>query len=315
MFHRVQYSRVTLNSIELREVDLNLLVVLDALLEEASVTRAAGRLEMSTPAVSHALARLRDHFRDPILVRSGRGMVRSSRAVELRPRVRALVAEIGEVLRPAGDIDPASIERRFRLRATDHVLLILGTNLDALTRREAPGAILEFLPNRPDDGEALRAGEIDLAIGVYPQLPPELRIRKLFDDRFVCVVRRGHPIGERRLTPRRYAALEHVLVAPRGRPGGTFDRLLAERGLERRVTRAVPYFVAAFHLVSRSDCVLTVSERLARSLAGRFALRVLEPPLDHPGYTLRMIWHPGREGDSAHRWLRSTVVRAAELTP
>jgi DNA-binding transcriptional LysR family regulator len=303
--------KVMLHGMKLSQVDLNLLVALDALLQEASVTRAGERVGLSTPAMSHALGRLREHLEDPLLVRAGRGMVLTPRAVALQPRVRAVLSEAGAVLTPERAFEPARLERTFRIHATDHVLTVLGATLDRLAAREAPRASLQFIPNAPDDAALLREGSIDLAVGVYSGLPPELRTQRLFEDRFVCVVREGHPKVGRKLSLEQFLALEHVQIAPRGRPGGYLDALLAARDQRRRVARAVPYFLAGLHLVAETDYLLTLSERVARALAPRFGLKLLAPPLPLEPYVLSHIWHPRQDADPAHRWLREVLVRAA----
>lgn len=298
-------------AVKLASVDLNLLVALEALLREGSVTKAGRLMGLSTPAMSHALARLRTQLDDPLLVRAGRGMVLTPRAVALRPRLQALLAEVDGVLSPSRPFEPARLERTFRIHATDHVLTVLGTALDGLVRREAPAVTLQFLPNSPDDGGLLREGSVDLAVGVYVDLPPELRTRKLFTDRFVCVVRKGHPQVGRTLTLEQFLALEHLQVAPRGKPGGYVDTMLAVRNQRRRVARTVPYFLAGLRLVEESDYVLTISERLAKAVAPWLKLKLLPPPLPLEPYTLTLLWHPREDADPAHRWLRDAFVRAA----
>lgn len=295
----------------LRDVDLNLLVLLDALLREEGVTRAAERVGMSAPAMSRALGRLREQLGDPLLVRAGRELVPTPRARELAPEVRSLVEAIERVMRPQETPVLESLERRFRIRATDHVLAVLGGAVDARVGAEAPGVDLHYSPNLPSDPEDLREGRVDLAIGVYHQAPPELRRTTLFHDRFVCVVREEHPSVKRKPSLERFAALEHVLVAPRFQPGSVVDRALAEHGLERRIARVVPYFLAALHLVSGTDYVLTVSERLARAEAERFGLRVVSAPLELPRYPIHALWHPRLDADGAHRWLRGVIGEAA----
>lgn len=292
-------------------IDLNLLLPLDALLQEGSVTRAARRVGLSTPAMSHALARLREQIGDPVLVRAGREMVLTPRAEELKPRIHALVAEARAAMTPEASFSPAVLERTFRIHATDHVVTVLGAELDKRVAAEAPRVSLQFLPTAQDDSVPLREGSIDLAVGIYGQLPPEMRIRQLFTDRFVCVVRDGHPTVGRKLTLEAFVALEHIQIAPRGKPGGYLDDTLAQRGLHRRVARAVPYFLAALHLVAETDYVLTVSERVARALAPRLGLRILEPPLPLRPYALSLLWHPRMDGDAGHRWLREVFARAA----
>lgn len=296
---------------QLQNVDLNLLVAMDALLEEASVTRAAMRVGLSTPAMSHALARIREQLGDPLLVRAGKSMVLSERALLLRPRVRALIAELQSVLSSAREFSPEEMDREFRIHATDHVVTVLGPALDARVREQAPKASIRFLPSG-DDSIALREASIDMAIGVYSDLAPEMKRRRLFQDRLVCVVRKEHPQVKKRLSLEQYAALFHVQVAPRGRPGGQLDRMLEERGVKRRVARAVPYFLAALLLVSETDYVLTISERIARALGERMGLRVLPLPVPMEPYTLSLIWHPRADGDPAQAWMRAVLVECAQ---
>jgi len=296
----------------MESADLSLLVTLDALLQEASVTRAARRLGLSTPAVSHALAKLRDRLDDPLLVRAGRAMVLTPRAEALRETVRDAVIHAERVFEPPEEVDLATVERGFTLCSTDYVLAVLGDGLDARVRAEAPGVDLRFLLNAVDDPERLRRGDADLAIGIYGRLPPELRTRPLITDRLVCAVREDHPVvSGRRITLKQYTRLAHVQVAPRGRPGGYVDALLAERDLSRRVARAVPFFEAALKLAAASDYVVTIAERYVRAHAGALGLKVLEPPLPFEPYTLSMVWHPRFDADAVHRWLRGCLLDAA----
>lgn len=292
--------------------DLAALATLDALLQESSVSGAARRLGLSTPAVSHALNKLRERFDDPLLVRAGRQMVLTPRAEALRPRVRDAVSVAGRVFQAPEAFEPGRVERMFKISVTDYVLLVFGGGLDDAVREGAPGMDLRFVPNAVDDAERLRAGDTDLAIGIYGELPPELRTRPIITDRLVCVVREGHPSVRRKLTLERFTSLPHIQVAPRGQPGGYVDELLAERGLSRRVTRAVPYFQVALEMAARSDRVLTVSERIARLLGARLKLQVLEPPLRLEPFALSMVWHPRFDADPAHRWLRERLLDVTE---
>jgi DNA-binding transcriptional LysR family regulator len=288
--------------------DLAALGTLDALLQEVSVSRAAQRLGLSTPAVSHALARLRERFGDPLLVRAGRGMVLTPRAEALKPRVRDAMSMASLVFEDEAEFAPDRMERSFTVAMTDYVLLVFGGALDARLRASAPGLRLRVVPNAVDDAARLRAGETDLAVGIYGELPPELKTRPIITDRLVCVVREGHPSVKRRLSLARFVELEHVQIAPRGRPGGYVDERLAERGLSRRVTRAVPYFQVALEMTAGSDRVLTVSERIARQLGPALGLRILEPPLPLEPFALAMVWHPRFDADAGHRWLRERLV-------
>lgn len=289
-----------------------MLVTLDALLHEGSVSGAARRLGLSTPAVSHALARLRERMGDPLLVRAGRHMVLTPRAETLRPQVRDAVALGTRVFDAPAAFDPSRLDRTFVMSMTDYVLMVIGGDLEERLSRDAPRVALRVLPSAVDDAERLRRGDADLALGIYGPLPPELRTRVVITDRFVCVVREGHPRVKQRISLEQFLELEHVQVAPRGQPGGYLDELLAGRGLTRRVARAVPFFQLALELTARSDYVLTVSERLAKLLGPRLGLRLLDPPIPLEPYALSMVWHPRFDGDPAHGWLREQLVSVSE---
>ena len=288
--------------------DLASLTTLDALLQEGSVSKAAARLGLSTPAVSHALARLRERFDDPLLVRAGRNMVLTPRAIALKPLVRDAIAAAGLVFESEQEFSPERMQRQMTLSLSDYVLLVFGATFEEAIQKEAPKLELRFLPNSVDDDIRLRSGETDLAIGIYGILPPELKTRPIITERLVCVVRQGHPSIKHRVTLEEYVTLEHIQVAPRGRPGGYVDEMLEQRGLSRRVTRAVPYFHVALEWVASSDRILTVSERIARLYAQRLDLAILEPPLPLEPFALSMIWHPRFDADPGHRWLRERLL-------
>ena len=290
--------------------DLTLLLTLDALLQEANVTLAAKRLGLSTPAASHALARIRERLGDPILVRAGRLMVLTPRAEELRPLVRSLVEDATRVMSAAVPFSPRELTRTFTVFTTDHVLLVLGPTLDRILRQEAPDVCLRFLPSVMEDWVPLRDGAADLSVCILGHFPAEFKTRQLFTDRFVCVVRKDHPGVGRRLTLDQYLALDHIVVSPLGRPSHV-DAVLAERGLARRVRRIVPFFNAGLLLAAVTDDVLTVSDRAALALAPALGLRVIEPPLPLSSYSLNLLWHPRLENEPANRWLRDVFVRAA----
>lgn len=292
------------------DIDLNLLAVFDAVARTRSVTKAGALLGLSKAGMSRALGRLREALQDPILVRSDKEWALSARALELVNRVASLRAEAERVLAPALPFHPATSNREFRLHATDHVVSLIGAAICRGVARAAPQAAVRFLPILPDDAQALRDG-VDLALGVFPNLPGDFRTQLLFEDRFACVVRANHPRIKRRLSLETYLACKHVLIAPRGRPGSVVDEVLAERGLTRHVSRYLPYYLAALELIAQADCVLTMSERLARRHAPRFGLRVLRPPLPLPRYKITQVWHPRLDGDPAHAWFRRQVAAAA----
>ena len=285
--------------------------MLDAILQTKSVGRAAEQVGITKPAMSHALARLREQLGDPVLVRAGQEWHLSERAAAMRERVREVAEGALAVLDKERTFEPATSSREFRVHATDHVIALLGSFIGAELTKDAPRCALRFLPIQTDDAAPLRGGHVDLAIGVFPDMPPEFRTQALFQERFACAVRKGHPSVKSKMSLKDFLALEHVLVAPRGRAGSTVDRALAARGLSRTVTRFVPYFVVALDLVSRTDSIVTVSERLANAYAERFALRVLKPPIALPHYTISQVWHPRVDADPSHRWFRRLVSRAA----
>lgn len=297
----------------LSPADLSLLGTLDVLLQESSVSRAAARLRLSTPAMSHALARIRAELDDPILVRAGRRMVLTPRAEAMKTKVRAAVALAEDALRDAAPMNLATLDREITVFVSDYVITIIGVELDGLLRQAAPGVRLRFVPNSVDDPANLREGAGDVAIGIYDKLPPELRTRQLLTDRFVCVVREANSYVRNSLSLTQYTQLEHVQIAPRGRPGGSVDTALAAVGLSRRVVRTVPFFLAALRLVAKTDYILTVSERIAKLMAPCLGLRILEPPIAVRPYALRLVWHPRFEADRAHAWVRNAFVRAAKL--
>lgn len=287
--------------------DLNLLITLDVLLHEGSVAGAARRLRLSPSAMSRALARLRDTLGDPLLVRAGRGLVPSPRAVELRERVRQIVQDAEAALRPARAPDLRTLSRTFTLRTRDGFVENFGPALIARVGEEAPGVRLHFMPKPDRDNAPLRDGSVDLETGVVVKATgPELRAQALLRDRFVGVVHPGHPLCKGRITPARYAAARHVLVARGGTAKGPVDEALTALGLQRRIVTLVGDFSAALALARGTDLVATVPERHTGHLREglfSFALPVRLPPV-----TVSLLWHPRLDGDAAHRWLRERVL-------
>jgi DNA-binding transcriptional LysR family regulator len=292
------------------ESDLALLATLDALLQEESVSRAARRVGLSTPAMSHALARIRERLGDPVLVRSGRAMVLTPRAQAMKARVHAVVTEAKQTLESERPFVARELARTFVVRASDYVATVLGPAIDRVLAKAAPLVTLRFVPNSPEDPAKLR-DSADLAVGIYGDLPAEMRQRQLLTDRFVCVVRRAHPTVREKISLDQFVSLPHVQVAPRGTPGGYIDDVLRDAGRARRVQHAVPFFLAALHLTSKTDYVLTVPERLATRMAPCLDLRVLEVPLSLRPYALSLVWHPRFDADAAHRFVREAFVSAA----
>src|SRR5689334_6541743 len=241
------------------DADLNLLIALNALLSEGSVSRAAERLGLSESAMSRTLARLRETTGDALLVRAGRAMVPTPRALALRDRVRALIDEARAVLQPAGDLDLSTLERMFTVRANDGFTEAFAHLLVARTAREAPGVRLRFAPKPDKDVRPLREGLIDLDVGVLGESGPEVRVQALYRDRFIAVVRQGHPLhADGEVTPERYAACEHVVTSRRGRIAGPVDGALAAAGLTRNVAVIVPSFGTALSTAAATDMVALI---------------------------------------------------------
>ncbi len=286
--------------------DFNLLIALDVLLDEGSVAGAARRLGLSPSAMSRALTRLREVTGDPLLVRAGRGLVPTPRAVELRGQVGMIVDGARAILRSADRLDLATLERCFVLRTSEGFVETFGPRLIAETREQAPGVTLQFVAKPDKESAPLRAGEVDIETGVIDlTTAPELRALPLFEDRWVGVAREGHPVLDARVTLRRFAAAEHVQIRRRGLHSSDIDEAAAANGTERRIGIIVNGFAAAIALARDTDLVATVPERHTEGLrrgVGTFALPFAIPP-----FTISMIWHPRMDGDLAHRWLRACL--------
>ncbi|AOE79034.1 LysR family transcriptional regulator [Pseudomonas lurida] len=286
--------------------DLNLLVTLDVLLAEGSVARAAKRLRLSPSAMSRALARLRETTGDPLLVRAGRGLVPTPRAVELREQVSRLVQDANAVLRPVQALDMSRVERTFTLRTSEEFVEHFGPALLARSARDAPGVRLRFVNKTDKDSALLRDGRVDLETGVVdPIASPEVLTQALFRDRLVGVVRKGHPLCQGDVSVRRYAEGQHVYVSRRGQDRGQIDDVLEAQGLTRQITTVVAGFATAIALARDTDLIASVPERYTTH--PRDGLHSFALPLTLPVFTVAMLWHPRLDADLAHRWLRGCL--------
>jgi DNA-binding transcriptional LysR family regulator len=286
--------------------DLNLLFTLEVLLAEGSVAGAARRLRLSPSAMSRALTRLREATGDPLLVRAGRGLVPSPRALEMREHLSQLVHDAQATLRPAKTLNLGQLDRTFTLRASEGFVENFGAALLARVSEEAPRVRLRFLHKLEKDRGPLRDGSVDLETGVVDRSTgPEMRVQALFRDRYVGVVRAGHPLSEGKMTPSRYAAAGHIHVSRRENDKGPIDDALTAFGLEREIVTIVGGFSAALALARASDLVVSVPERHTGNLcAGMHSFTI---PLPIPQFTVSLLWHPRFDGDPAHRWLRGCV--------
>jgi len=286
--------------------DLNLLVTLDVLLAEGSVARAAQRLRLSPSAMSRALARLRQTTGDPLLVRAGRGLVPTPRALALRERVGQLVQDGEAVLRPAEMLDLRQLTRTFTLRTREGFVENFGPDLIARVGAQAPGVRLRFVDKPDKDSTPLRDGAVDLETGVIGKATgPEVRAQALFRDRFIGVVRMGHALSQGEITPPRYAAGRHIAVSRRGLDKGPIDEALSPLGLEREIVTIVSGFSTALALARDSDLIASVPERHTGNL--RAGMYTFPLPVALPEITVSLLWHPRLDADPAHGWLRGCV--------
>jgi LysR family transcriptional regulator, transcriptional activator of nodD3 and syrA len=293
---------------KLSSIDLNLLVVLEALLSERHVTRAAARVGLSQSATSHALTRLRELYADPLLVRSGSKLELTPRAHALMPVLTRSLAELQATITREPAFDPRVSERVFRLGADDYTQAMLVPLLLAHLEEHAPGINLSIV-HVPNLLQQVDEGQVDLVTVVGANIPSPLQSQKLFTEGFVCMVRKKHPSVSSKLTLPQYLGLRHLVVAPSGGPGSVVDDELAKRGKQRRVALRVSSFLVAPVLVSKSDLINTGPERLARRFATVYPLRLLPPPLPLPHFTFSIAWHPRLASDPAHVWFRQVVAR------
>jgi DNA-binding transcriptional LysR family regulator len=287
--------------------DLNLLATLDVLLTEGSVARAAKRLSLSPSAMSRTLARLRETTGDPLLVRAGRGLVPSPRALELRDRVAQLVQDANAVLSPSAEIDVKRLVRAFTLRTSEGFVETFGVGILDRVGAEAPRVQLRFMQKPSKESAALREGSVDLETGVVDKKSgPEVRTQALFRDRWVGVVRAGHALSRGRNTAARYATGKHISVW-RGAPGtDPLDEALRQLGLEREIVAFLEGgFAAALALARSSDLVVAVPEHHTGKL--RSGMHSFALPVAMPEFTVSLLWHPRLDADGAHRWLRACI--------
>lgn len=300
-----------MHPVQLPSVDANLFVLLDAMLEERSVLKAARRLGLSPSAASHALARLRTMLSDELFIRGKTGFELTPRAQALVEPTKRLIGEMKAMLEVPGKLAPGRLKRRFRIATSDHIGFVLLHRLEERLTREAPFVDIDIRPLGPRTLTELEEGTLDLALGVWDQLPSSFGLRPLFTDRLVSFVRRGHPAARGQVSLRSFARLNHVLVAPYGLQGGPVDDLLTRQGLSRRVARVLPTFLEAPFLVSRTDYVVTLPHAFIGPLARLLRLRQLQITTRLPEFTVSVAWHRRLDGDAAHAWLLGLIATVA----
>ncbi|TQI80584.1 LysR family transcriptional regulator [Serratia fonticola] len=295
------------------EPDFNLLMALDVLLAEGSVAGAARRLGLSASAMSRTLSRLRSVTGDPLLVRAGRNMVLTPYAEAIRERTQNVVFEARAILRPSSsELDLSTLERTFTLRANDGFVEAFGAALISAAAVAAPLIRLRFAPKPEKSSRHLREGLVDLEIGVLGDMGPEIRLQALFRDRFIGIVRKGHPLAlASEISASQYAAFGHVVASRSGRMSGPVDDALAEMDLERKIAAVVPSFPAALAVAQASDLVALVPASFFfhhKGITATDLLWAFELPVKTKGITISQMWHPRSEVDPAHRWLRQLVL-------
>jgi DNA-binding transcriptional LysR family regulator len=291
----------------MQSIDMNLIVALDLLLEEESVTRAAERLDISAAAMSRTLGRIREAVGDPVLVRAGRQLVPTPRALELRSRVHALADEARFLLGSRQELHLPSLIRTFTIRTDDSLVAAFGAPLAQLVQEQASNVRLRFLTQGDHSVSALREGAVDLEIAVIKEMGPEIKLQLLFEDRFIGAVRPGHILSRAKVTPKKFAAQLHIGASRRGKEWGPVDDLLKEQGLSRKIALIVPSFYVAVATAARSDLVASVPQYLTASAIELFGLHVFPLPVPVESVKLSQAWHPRFDADPAHRWLRNCV--------
>jgi DNA-binding transcriptional LysR family regulator len=294
-----------------RKVDLELLRVLDAILAEGGVTRAAERLNLSQSAISHSLARLRTMFGDPLLTREGRRLVPTPLARELVAPLRQGIEALDRLVAGAGRFDPAASEARFTISLRDPTETLMLPAIMSRIARAGRGIDLRTVQVRRRNVEsALASGAVSLAIDIALPLSDAVRRQKVAADRQVVVARRGHPVLRKGLTLDRYLEQDHVMVTSRRQGPGLEDVELSKRGLSRRVRLRCRNYLAALRAVAESDLVLTMAERYTAILGAGLRTETVAFPFRMPTLDLYLYWHASADADAANRWLRDLVIEA-----
>ncbi|MET4615959.1 DNA-binding transcriptional LysR family regulator [Stenotrophomonas sp. 2619] len=289
--------------------DLNLLLALDVLIEEGSVVGAARRMNLSAPAMSRTLGRIREAVGDPVLVRSGRGLAPTPRALQLREQVREVIEQAHLVFNAGREVDMLTLERTFSIRANDVFVGTYGGRMRELFQAQAPRAVLRFVPEGDGDDDAMQQGRIDLHISTAGKHGADTKVQNLFSTSFFGAAREDHPLFADEITVQRFVAYDHIAVSRRGRPHGPIDDYLTTQGLQRRVAQIMPTFHSAIFAAADSDLILPQmpSVMLGRLERLGVPLRLFELPIPVSTAVVVQAWHPRLDSDLAHRWLRRSI--------
>ena len=299
-----------MGSLNLKDLDLNLLVVFDQLLVERRVSRVADNLGLSQPAVSNALARLRKVTDDPLFLRTTKGMEPTPFAQQLAGPIAQALGMIQGAINQRMSFEPSTAQREFTIGMTDvGEIYFLPALMDELAKVASGVRMRTVRTTAINLRDEMEAGRVDLAIGLLPHLKAGFLTRRLFKQRYVCMFRKGHRLDKRKVTLAEFCAARHVVVVSEGTGHGKVDELMARGGVVRDVVLTVPHFVAVGQLLHHSDMVATVPERLAQALAGPFDLAYVPHPAKLPEIAINVFWHARYHRDPANEWLRGLVFR------
>ncbi|MBI2380523.1 MAG: LysR family transcriptional regulator [Gammaproteobacteria bacterium] len=295
----------------MKDVDLNLLGVFDAIMTERSVTKAAERLAMTQPAVSNAVSRMRHAYGDPLFVKNGRGIQPTPKAITLWQQIREPLHNLREAVDPPA-FEPGRAARRFRIATTDVMTQLVWLPLRQLLEREAPGIDIHAVPYTTTNGEKLLAdAEADMVIGMFNDPPRDLRTAWLFDSASICAMRRDHPLAKAPLTLDRYLAADHLVVSLSGEPTSPVDQQLAQMGYKRRIAMTVNQFASVPELLKGSDLICVAPRTVVTCSLFSGELHLVPPPFDIPNKGLSLAWHARHDRDPGHAWLRENLIAIA----
>jgi len=298
--------------VSLRDIDLNLLVAFDALMRECHVTRAAYRMDVSQSSMSLALSKLRVMFHDPLLVKSGKGLVPTERARFLTPQVEDILRGVDVLIHEEQPFDPSQASAVITMIVIDYIDFVVVPHLMDELQRSAPNISLRIVgPNPRQLGEAMSSGEIDMALTYFPTPPGNVRTRPLFKDRMVGIARSGHPLFERPLTLEGYCDYAHVAIKPAEGAemyNALIDGALGSEGRQRRIAVSKPTFMGVPFLISQSDLISTIPERIAQRFTDVAAIRIFEPPLKLAPINVVLMWHDRTHNNPLYRWLRDLIA-------
>lgn len=315
IFQKLIVLIYSIHTMNIRKINLNLLIALDALLTEQNVSRAAQKIFITQPAMSNALTQLRELFQDELLTRSGKKMLATPLAIEIAPKIRQILQQIEETVTPNAAFNPATSKRNFKIGMSDYAEFILLPKLFAKLTKKAPNISLKIIhANVLQDPELFTSNKLDFGIGVLLPEAPFIAIEKLFTEAAICAARKDHP-AIAKLTLKKYLTAKHLAICYdcfESEPIlATTDQALEKAELKREIALAVPHMVAAMHMLPNSDLIATVPKHLALSLQHTLKLSLQKPPLPIPDITIAAAWHKRLENDAGHQWLKNLIKEAA----